>query len=382
MHPSLTPSALKPLAVPAAVSALHVASLVAGASPGVAWAGGLAALGAWGWLVWSQQRELAAARSHAAELQEQLSRQKQGLQELHQGVATEAGSVDTEVERVRKLIAEAVRQLGAAFEDMNRQSQTQEGAMARLLARNGDAGEGVNVRRFAESSANLMNSLVESLAQVSRESGDTVNQIDAMVKHLDAIFDLLGDVKSIADQTNLLALNAAIEAARAGEAGRGFAVVAEEVRNLSERSTTFNEQIRKLVSNSKDAVAQVRNTVGRMASRDQSLSAAARDEAGRIIGQVEEINRGLTAGIQEVAKAREHIAQAVGQAVRCLQFEDISTQALATAQKHTKRIEAINGEADAVVRGEAPPASSEDWRTPPHRPVAQNTMQSGAVELF
>src|SRR3546814_6363889 len=93
-----------------------------------------------------------------------------------------------------------------------------------------------------------------------------------MGKHLDAIFDLLGDVKTIADQTNLLALNAAIEAARAGEAGRGFAVVAEEVRSLSERSTNFNEQIRKLVSVSKDAIAKVRDTVGDMATRDSSVS--------------------------------------------------------------------------------------------------------------
>src|SRR3546814_17142084 len=113
-----------------------------------------------------------------------------------------------------------------------------------------------------------------------------------MVKHLDAIFDLLGDVKTIADQTNLLALNAAIEAALAGDAGRGFAVVPEEVRSLSERSTNFNEQIRKLVSVSKAATAQVRDNVGDLARRVSSVSIGAQDAGNSLLGQLAANNAG------------------------------------------------------------------------------------------
>ncbi len=381
----------KPYLVPSFAVLPHLAAIGIGGSGLLLWATGLVAVAALGWLGYQQQRELSALRSESQRYRAQSVRQHHTLGELRSGLSAEADGVRSEVERVRTLIAEAVRHLGAAFEDITRQSKTQETAMARLLVRNGESGEGINVRRFAEAAAGLMNNLVDSLAQVSRQSLTTVQQIDAMVKHLDAIFDLLGDVKTIADQTNLLALNAAIEAARAGEAGRGFAVVAEEVRNLSERSTSFNEQIRKLVSNSKEAVASVRDTVGTMASRDLSLSEEARGEASRLINQVDEINRGLSTGIQDVATAREQIHVAVGLAIRCLQFEDISTQALATAQKHAKRIDAINAEAVALdPQSDAAPqrASSaneseqEVWRVPPHRPVAQVSMQSGAVELF
>lgn len=377
----------KPLLIPTIAVVPHLAAIVLGMNGALLWATGLIAVAALGWAGFQQQRELQSLRDENQRHRSRSVRQHQTLGELRNGLSAEASGVNQEVERVRGLIAEAVRHLGSAFEDITRQSKSQEAAMARLMVRNGESGDGVNVRRFAEAAAGLMNNLVDSLAQVSRQSLTTVQQIDAMVKHLDAIFELLGDVKTIADQTNLLALNAAIEAARAGEAGRGFAVVAEEVRNLSERSTSFNEQIRKLVYNSKDAVASVRDTVGTMASRDLSLSEDARGEVARLLTQVDEINRGLSAGIQDVGAAREQIHNAVGLAIRCLQFEDISTQALATAQRHARRIDAINAEAVALdPQSDAPATVSaqeqEVWRAPPHRPVAQVSMQSGAVELF
>ncbi|HET8883618.1 MAG TPA: methyl-accepting chemotaxis protein, partial [Solimonas sp.] len=291
-------------------------------------------------------------------------------------------------ERVRGLINDAVRQLGTAFAEMDRQSRIQEQAVAGILAQNDGKSAGTDVRHFAETAVGLMSGLADALGQVSRQSVTTVGQIDEMVKHLDAIFELLGDVKTIADQTNLLALNAAIEAVRAGEAGRGFAVVAEEVRSLSERSTSFNEQIRKLVSVSKDAIAKVRDTVGDMATRDSSVSSGAQDEVNRLLGQVAAINDGLTQGLRTVADARAQISEAVGRAVRCLQFEDISTQALGVAQAHAKRVEAIGSELDGerpVSEHEAPArddAPSSDWRAPVHRPVAQVSMEAGTVDLF
>ncbi|MFA5940070.1 MAG: methyl-accepting chemotaxis protein [Sinimarinibacterium sp.] len=376
---------LKPLIAPAVLTALHLVVLVAGVGGVAAWATGLVALASWFVGAWLQNRRLEHAQAELARGKADADRRKAVLTELRGGLAGEVEGVEREVTRVRNLIAESVRQLGAAFEDMTRQSQHQQAAVSRILSQTSDGGGGIDVRRFAETAAGLMNSLVESLAQVSRQSSASVRQIDEMVKQLDAIFELLGDVKSIADQTNLLALNAAIEAARAGEAGRGFAVVAEEVRNLSERSTSFNEQIRKLVYGSKEAVATVRETVGEMASRDVSLSAGARDEAARLLSQVQSINDGLAAGIREVSAAREEITDAVGRAVRCLQFEDISTQSLGTALRHAQRIELINAEVaqSAGVEGAvAPGKPREDWRTPQHKPVEQVSMQSGAVELF
>ncbi|TDU32917.1 methyl-accepting chemotaxis protein [Panacagrimonas perspica] len=434
---SLIESFWRVLAVPSAATAAHVAVQIGGAPNSVAMPAAAAALGAWAWACWRL-----ADRAHQAEtaVVAQISRDgehRYRLDELRSGITVEAGGVRQEVDRVNGLMREAIRDLTRAFGRMNEQAQRQSQAVSQVLSQTGRGGAGgaLDVRQFAQRAGALMENLVGVMSEASHQSAQSVQRIDSMVKHLDAIFELLGDVKTIADQTNLLALNAAIEAARAGEAGRGFAVVAEEVRNLSERSTSFNEQIRKLVFSSKDAVAQVRETVGQLASRDSGTTDRARQEVSTLLSEMENLNTLLNEGMREVSGAGDQIREAVGQAVRCLQFEDIATQALGSAIRHAGRIESVGAEAGRVQASmphamtapmhmqpaavaapqammSAPPPSPApsapivfsapvpgapvnghahngangkdalDWRTPVHKPVAQETLQAGAVELF
>ena len=322
------------------------------------------------------------------------------LEELRNFVGSEVSGSKQENERTRELIRESVAKLGSSFDAVNRKSRQQGEVVARIIDRTGDDGAGVDVQQFALQASQKMEQLVEALEAVAGQSGTTVTHIDAMAEHLDGIFALLEDVKSIADQTNLLALNAAIEAARAGEAGRGFAVVADEVRNLSERSTAFNEQIRKLAHSSKESIAKVRDTVTTMASRDLDRSRGARVEAAAMLERVDGINRGLGNGMREIAECGRAIDGSVAEAVRSLQFEDIATQALGAANLHLERLSAINQEATALhdllhrshhdsevkqALGRLVQRISQmrsEWERPPHKPVMQQSMDAGSVELF
>lgn len=352
-----------------------------------------------GFAWWSTRAQAQRSPEHTRILREQ----DQLLTELRSFVGTEIDGSRSEIERARDLIRQAVAGLGGSFDAMNRKSRQQNQALARIVDRAGEDGPaGLDVARFAQHASHQMEQLVEALEQVSGQSSNTVQHIDQMAQHLDGIFALLEDVKSIADQTNLLALNAAIEAARAGEAGRGFAVVADEVRNLSERSTTFNEQIRKLAHSSKDAIAKVRETVTHMASRDMDRSREARHEAAAMVDSVAQINASLGDGMREVSECARAIDASVAEAVRALQFEDIATQSLGGVHVHLDRLTAINREAmslqellhrnggvmdeEMVVAlqrtGSRLREMRVEWERPPHKPVAQQSMGAGTVELF
>jgi len=386
----------KPFLPPLCLAAAALLSRLYAAPPELYWLLLAATFGAWLWTTWKVGGALARSQAQERQRQQLVEQRGKVLEELSGALAADARGVQQEITRVRGLIQQAARELASSFENMNRQARAQEAAASLIVNRSGDDADGAGVRQFARQAGQLMEGLVNVLADVSRQSGASVQMIDVMVKHFDAIFELLGDVRTIADQTNLLALNAAIEAARAGEAGRGFAVVAEEVRNLSERSNNFNEQIRKLVSSSKEAIATVRDTMGSMAARDSSTSQQARAEVGQLLAQIEKVDRSLSQGMREVAAAGEQIGQSVGQAVRCLQFEDISVQALAAAERHALRLLQVQAETARVVCGRLPPAlasasvnaslahdaAAADWRQPAAKPVTQVSMHEGSVELF
>lgn len=349
---------------------------------------------AWGVVIWRSLPNKAEAkmlRDHA-----------KLLDELRGFVSNEISGSHTEIERTRTLIRDSVAKLGGSFEAVNRKSREQSGVVARLVERTGDDSGSIDITRFAQQAAQQMEQLVEALEAASGQSGVTVSHIDAMAGHLDGIFSLLEDVKSIADQTNLLALNAAIEAARAGEAGRGFAVVADEVRNLSERSTAFNEQIRKLAHSSKESIAKVRETVSQTASRDLDRARGARAESAAMLDRVDGIHRSLGNGIRDIADCGRAIDASVADAVRSLQFEDIATQALTAADLHMTRLAQINNEAITLhdlMQGSHGFQDTEmqkalakignrisqmrgEWERPPHKPVLQENMNAGSVELF
>ena len=320
------------------------------------------------------------------------------IHEVNSIEIAETDGVRDEVNRVKSLIADSVTEMSNSFSMLNEIARQQENIVSEIINRSssGEGRESINIKEFAERTGSLMEHFIEIMVTISRQSIETVYHIDDMTEYLDGIFKLIDDAKSIADQTNLLALNAAIEAARAGEAGRGFAVVADEVRSLSIRSTNFNDQIKERVDETKHAIARVRETVGDMASKDMNETITAKEEVNKLLKDISDMNEFFNLRVNDVAALSVEVNNAVGSAVRSLQFEDIARQALQGAEEHIDRLRLIQQElsvslaaSDGILPSEQvaeiKERISELYQSSFHRAdkvVTQESMDEGEVELF
>ncbi len=262
--------------------------------------------------------------------------------------STQADSISDELGSVQRIISSAVEGLSTGFQGMESKSRQQLDLTMQMMQRLAP-GHSVDGKNLGDEVSDIMDMFTENLTMMRDDSLAMVTSLSSMKSYLVEVDQLLQEIDGISSQTNLLALNAAIEAARAGENGRGFAVVADEVRALSKRSNAFSEQVRGKFTMVKGEMDVASHVVGKMASRDMSMSLNSKDHLNGLMKDIDDINADVAQKLNEVSAVSEELNVDVGNAVRSLQFEDISRQLL---EHMEHRIQSLSQMIDCITQFE------------------------------
>lgn len=172
-------------------------------------------------------------------------------------------------------------------------------------------------------------SLLVEKVDVSVQNGEDVAEklriLEKSITEMNSIVDMISDV---ARQTGLLSLNARIEASHAGHFGKGFAVVADEISAMAdqtkEATTHISDMIESIASGIKEVVTVIYQMIDGIQEEKESTSCTAdsfasiqsstlsiRDNLDVLIGHIHDLtdaNRLIADSVQTISAVSEEVS--------------------------------------------------------------------------
>ena len=218
------------------------------------------------------------------------------IESMHGQITNQSASVEE--------TAGAVNQIASNIESLERMIETQSSGVTQASAAVEEMigniqSVNASVDKMALSFGGLQRQATQG-AEKQRSVNEKIAQIESQSKMLQEANQAIA---SIASQTNLLAMNAAIEAAHAGDAGKGFAVVSDEIRKLSETSSTQSRTIG-------EQLKVIQASIMDMVSVSQESSSAFNAVSGGI-SQTDQLVRQIKAAMEEQQAGSRQITDAL-----------------------------------------------------------------------
>ena len=187
-----------------------------------------------------------------------------------------------------------------------------------------------------ENQANMAN-MEKQLAAVTTTVNEANEVFHAMEQKMGEVADIADQLGDISFNTSILSLNASIEAARAGESGAGFEVVATEMRQLSNTSNVFSEQVAEVV---KELMREVGETAQQFEDSTKALAESKEsmdelqqsftrltEQFGKLYGNIETQNL----NVNEVGDIFNHLQSRVAEMQRYSEDNQKSVGAIVEA---------------------------------------------------
>lgn len=160
--------------------------------------------------------------------------------ELQLDFDTSAAKIKLETQELQNASALIAQESGEASKNCNMVQGKVKETEGQIASLNEGVMQFENALVENRNNVGAMNEQVHSASDIIGESAEEFKNIETQMKNIVGIAKQISDISF---KLTILSLNASVESAHAGTTGAGFEVIANEMRELSETSTGFSEQV-------------------------------------------------------------------------------------------------------------------------------------------